>query len=513
MFFDYAKIHVAAGNGGNGCVSFRREMHVPRGGPDGGDGGRGGDVYLVGDDQLRDLQSFTYKIHFKAGHGRAGHGARKHGANGDDVVIPVPLGTQVWTVEQDPGADFDDDLDGDGRGVAGASSVDDAGARDETDGPAGGGAASGAEGSEPELLADIVRPGQRVLVAQGGGGGHGNARFVNSVRQAPKFAELGEAASGCWLRLSLKLIADAGLAGLPNAGKSSLLRRLSNAKPKVADYPFTTIEPMLGVVDWSGEGEVFTLADVPGLLEGASEGVGLGHEFLAHLERCRVLLHVVDATGYYETEPLQGFRTILHELDAHATSLAGKPQVVVINKIDAVPAGGVEELKALFCAEVERLRAEGHPAFTYLVGEDEPLAKQLVWPVSAATGAGLPALVRWVGPLLQELGSIEPEIPTPSEGQTVQPGVEMSEGAGGHVTYRPRASSRRGFVVGRGERAWTVQGEVVRRLVSRFDLDNEEAIRYLNERLDRLGVYSALRAQGAQPGDDVDIEGFEFEFQ
>ena len=193
-------------------------------------------------------------------------------------------------------------------------------------------------------------------------------------------------------------MADAGLAGLPNAGKSSLLRRLSNAKPKVADYPFTTLEPMLGVVDWTGEGDVFTLADVPGLLEGASEGVGLGHEFLAHLERCQLLLHVVDITGYYGVEPLEGFRTILAELDAHAAGLAGKPQVIVLNKIDAIPVETVREWEEVFIGEVDRLRNEGHPAFAYEVDGELPAARLLVRPVSAVTGAGLSALLTWVGP-------------------------------------------------------------------------------------------------------------------
>jgi len=470
MFFDQAKIHVAAGNGGNGCVSFRREMHVPRGGPDGGDGGRGGDVSVVGDPQLRDLQPFTFKVHYKAGSGEAGSGARKHGANGEDVVIRVPLGTQLWRV---------------------IGTVED----------------------EDELIADVTRPGRPVLLSRGGAGGRGNSRFVNSVRQAPHFAEMGEEGETDWLRLSLRLMADAGLAGLPNAGKSSLLRRLSNAKPKVADYPFTTLEPMLGVVDWTGEGDVFTLADVPGLLEGANEGVGLGHEFLAHLERCQLLLHVVDITGYYGVEPLEGFRTILGELDAHAADLAGKPRVIVLNKIDAVLPETVREWEGVFVAEVDRLRREGHPAFTYEVEGELPLSARLVRPVSAATGAGLSALLAWVGPLLMRLTALDLPVAEPAEGMARKPATVDVRAEGGHVTYRPVPTGARSFVVSRDEAGFAVKGKAVRRLVSRFDLDNEEAIQYLAERLDRLGVYAALRVRGAQPGDEVDIEGYTFEYQ
>jgi GTP-binding protein len=494
VFFDQTKINVAAGNGGNGCVSFRRERHVPRGGPDGGDGGRGGDILLVIDPQRRDLQLFTYKVHFKAGDGQAGMGAKKHGANGETVTIPVPLGTQVWA-EAEPG---------------------------------------------DRLIADMIRPGQEVLVARGGAGGRGNTRFTGSVRQAPRFAELGEEGESRWLHLSLKLVADVGMAGLPNAGKSSLLRRLSNAKPKVAAYLFTTIEPILGVVDWSGEGHVFTLADVPGLLEGASEGVGLGHEFLAHLERCFLLMHVVDLTGYNGLKPLEGFRTILSELEAHAGGLAAKPQVLVLNKIDAVAPTEVEAQRKAFVAEIEKLRRDDHPAFSYMVGEDTPLARQLVWPVSATTGAGLKALLHWVGPLLRELGASAQaggpeaaggggvEAATVSggatAGETARPestavaGVSwdeigMGEGDRGHVVYRPTGTGKRSFVVRRAEDGFVVEGEAVRRLVRRFDLSSEEAVRYLADRFERLGVYAALRAQGAQPGDDVDVEGFAFEFQ
>jgi GTP-binding protein len=504
MFFDQAKIHVAAGNGGNGCVSFRREHHVPRGGPDGGDGGHGGDAVLYVDPQVRDLQLFTYKVHFKAGSGQGGMGAKKHGANGDTVRIPVPKGTQVWVID--------------------------------TKGEAAEGSAGEDQEGGVRLVADLVHRGQELVVARGGAGGRGNTRFTNSVHQAPKFSELGEEGQSYWLRLSLKLMADAGLAGLPNAGKSSLLKRLSNAKPKVAAYPFTTVEPMLGVVDWSGDGDVFTLADVPGLLEGASEGVGLGHEFLAHLERCFLLIHVVDITGSSGVEPLEGFRVILRELDAHARGLAEKPQLVALNKSDALTPEQVEEQREVFVGEIERLRKDGHPAFTYVMGEDEPLARQMVWPVSASTGAGLRGLLRWIGPLLRELGAggeaageaeatwapVMQEATAGAEPYAAKGRVSEAESqwdefepatrTGGHVIYRPRGTSERSFVVRRVKKGFVVEGEAVRRLVRRFDLDNEEAIRYVAEKFDRLGVYAALRAQGAEPGDEVDVEGFAFEF-
>ena len=478
MFFDQAKIHVAAGKGGSGCVSFRREKHVPRGGPDGGDGGKGGDVVFFVDAQSRDLQLFTHKIHFKAGAGQAGMGARKHGADGETVRIPVPRGTQISVVASDTSE----------SPVRQEGLEEQTGKRQEVTG---------------RLLADLTREDQELLVARGGAGGRGNTRFKNSVHQAPRFSELGEEGESFWLRLALKLMSDAGLAGLPNAGKSSLLRRLSNAKPKVAAYPFTTLEPMLGVVDWSGEGDVFTLADVPGLLEGASEGVGLGHEFLTHLERCFLLVHVVDITGSDGVEPLEAFRVILKELEAHASSLAGKPQLVLLNKIDAVSAEVVEEQRQLFKAEVERLRSDGHPAFGYTVGEQTDPAQQLVWPVSASSGAGLGGLLRWIGPLLQELqerGGSE-EVMT-----DVQP-------AGGHVVYRPTGDTGRSFVVRKDKHGFVVEGEGARRLVSRFDLENEEAIRYVAEKLERLGVYAALRAKGAKPGDEVVIAGRTFEFE
>ncbi|MCX8033025.1 MAG: GTPase ObgE [Thermoleophilia bacterium] len=478
MFYDQARIYVAAGDGGNGCVSFRREKHVPRGGPDGGDGGRGGDVVLKADPELRDLQFFRYQTHFRAEAGKPGQGSGKHGASGSTLVLSVPVGTQVW-VESEAGE---------------------------------------------ELLADLTYAGQEVVVARGGSGGRGNARFANSVRQTPRFAELGAPGESRWLRLSLRLMADAGLAGLPNAGKSSLLRRVSNAKPKVAPYPFTTLEPMLGVVEWSEEGEVFTLADVPGLLEGASQGVGLGHEFLAHLERCYLLLHVVDVTGYYGSEPLEGFRTILRELEAHADFLGAKPQVVVLNKIDAVPPDVVEEVRRRLIGEVERLRKGGHPAFSYQLDEGAPPLDKMVWPVSAVTGAGVGELVRWVGALIAGLRKAKvadyetvPRVGVRGElGRARGRGVLIDAAPRdelGYVVYRPRPVRTKGFVVRREGERFVVEGPIVERLVSRFDLSNDEAARYVDERLTRLGVYSALAEQGAQPGDEVEIAGRTFEFR
>ncbi len=461
MFFDEAKIHVAAGDGGNGCISFRREKHVPRGGPDGGDGGRGGDVRLVVDPQLRDLQSFTFRVHHKAGAGQPGQGARKHGARGETVLIKVPVGTQVF---------LDD-----------------------------------------RPVADLVDPGQEMLLAHGGAGGRGNLRFVAPTRQSPRFAELGEGGESFWVRLSLKLMADAGLAGLPNAGKSSLLRSLSNAKPKVANYPFTTLEPMLGVVDWSGEGDVFTLADVPGLLEGASEGVGLGHEFLGHLERCQLIVHVVDLLGYYGEAPLAGFRTILAELDAHAPELGAKPQIIVLNKMDAVSPEVVKEMTATFETEIERLRWAKHPAFCFeLDGELTPVSR-LLWPVSAATGVGLQPFVRWLGPVIRDLVRMAPATAGTVASELNEPLALETEERAGHAVYRPRGAAKV-FTITREDGLFHVHGRALLRLVSRFDVTNEEAFRYLGERLDRLGVYAALRAQGAQPGDDVDIEGYAFEY-
>ncbi len=283
MFHDRADIHVQAGRGGDGGLSFRREKFVPKGGPDGGDGGRGGDVLLIADADLRDLSSLGPKRKFKAGNGENGRGSGKHGADGEDVELQVPVGTQVFVDDQ--------------------------------------------------IVADLVVAGSRVTVARGGAGGRGNRQFATPTRQTPRFAETGLPGEEADLELRLKLLADAALVGLPNAGKSSLLRRISNAKPKVADYPFTTSQPVLGTVE-SPDGRQLAVADVPGLIEGASKGVGLGHEFLAHLERARLLLHVIDvAAGDIEEQ----FRQIDHELEEYGAGLAERQQAIVLNKVDLLP--------------------------------------------------------------------------------------------------------------------------------------------------------------------------------
>jgi GTPase len=308
MFHDRARIQVQAGRGGDGGLSFRREKFVPKGGPDGGDGGRGGDVVLVADADFRDLSALRSKPVFRAGKGEPGRGSGKHGADGADVEIRLPVGTQV--------------LEEDG------------------------------------VIADLVAAGARVVVARGGQGGRGNRAFATPARQTPRFAETGLPGESVELELRLKLVADAALVGLPNAGKSSLLRRISNAKPKVADYPFTTLQPVLGTVD-SPDGRQLTVADVPGLIEGASRGVGLGHEFLAHLERARLLVHAIDAAA---GDPAEQFRQVDHELAEYGAGLDERQQVVLLNKIDLLahpPELGVEDERIVAVFAVSAVTGAG----------------------------------------------------------------------------------------------------------------------------------------------------------
>lgn len=430
-------------------------------------------MWLVADPQLRDLGTFSRKVHYKAQSGRHGEGARRHGAAGPDCEVSVPLGTQVY--------------------------------RDE------------------RLLADLIVRGQRVRVAAGGAGGRGNARFVSSTRQAPHFSEFGDEGEESWIALSLRLMSDVGLAGLPNAGKSSLLRRISNATPKVADYPFTTTEPMLGVVQAPGVEEPFTVTDVPGLLEGAGEGVGMGTEFLAHLERCHMLLHVVDLAGYFGDDPRENFEVIMGELGAGGSSLALKPQLVVLNKIDLLSDVETAALTQDFVERVRALRDEGHSAFSWSLDAGPPTPERMVWPVSTATGEGLAPLLTFLGSAVAELRAALEEkgdAGVSHLGSTEPLFMEAGLAAGGatgedpgHVTFRPGSDAPDRFSVHREEDLFVVEGEWLGRLVRRYDLDNDQAVRYLGERLERLGVNEALRAEGARPGDEVDIEGHTFEFQ
>ncbi len=361
MFHDRARIHVQAGRGGDGGLSFRREKYVPKGGPDGGDGGPGGDVVLIADPNLRELSAVRPNQRVKAGRGGSGRGALKHGASGADAELQVPVGTQVF--------------------------------------------------DEGQLLADLAHPGARVVVARGGAAGRGNKRFATPTRQAPRFAETGLPGEELSLDLRLKLLADAALVGFPNAGKSSLLRRISNAKPKVADYPFTTLAPVLGTVD-SPEGRQLTVADVPGLIEGASEGVGLGHQFLAHLERARLLLHVIDVSE----DSVARFAAIVRELAQYGAGLDELTQIVVLNKIDLLP---------------------DPPAFEV---DDERVLR--VYPVSCATGAGIEELKRGLFELC-------PAAPSP---------VAEEGGLVDFLVYRPRPRRERTYRIFRTDRGFRVEG-------------------------------------------------------
>ncbi len=387
MFHDRARIRVKAGRGGDGALSFRREKHVPKGGPDGGDGGPGGDVSAIADPDLRDLSGLQRRRWIEAKRGGPGGGSGKHGASGESVELRVPAGTQIFESDQ--------------------------------------------------VVADLASPGARVLLVRGGAGGRGNRRFATPTRQAPRFAEVGLPGEERDLELRLKLLADAALVGLPNAGKSSLLRRISNAKPKVAEYPFTTIAPVLGTVD-APDGRQLTVADVPGLIEGASEGAGLGHEFLAHLERARMLVHVIDAA---DGEPAERWAAIDRELAAYGAGLDELPQVVVLNKTDLLPEPPVLDL------------------------EDERIL--VVYPLSAATGAGIDAFQR----------GLFVHVPEPEALPEAKP-----EGLADYLVYRPAPRARR-YRILRTDTGFRVAGRP----------PGEEELA------------EALKAAGAKEGDEVAI--------
>jgi GTP-binding protein len=461
MLHDRARIHVQAGAGGDGCMSFRREAHVPRGGPDGGDGGRGGTVVFVCEDSLRDLQSFRRSTHHRAGRGGHGEGAQRHGADGDALVIGVPPGTQIIGTE------------GDGGDLA---------------------------GRRWELLA----AGQRATVARGGGGGKGNKRFATATRQAPRFAERGVPGEEGWLELRLKLLADVGLVGLPNAGKSSLLARLTRAAPKVASYPFTTLSPVLGVLE--GEERQLVVADIPGLIEGASEGAGLGHEFLAHVERTRLLVHVLDLapelSAGEEADMGLNYATIERELAAHDERLAQLPRLLVLSKSDLV----TDERAAELVDDWQRR-----------LGGDVPVIA-----TSSATGEGMrelaSELLRRVAPSLPSAAldgtragrQDGPDDATAARGRERGDVLAGEDELAEHMVFRPAAGS--GFQVERvGPRSFAVRGRGIERLLQRYDIDNADAMAYLEGRLRRIGVLGALESEGFMPGDEIEIAGVTFE--
>jgi GTP-binding protein len=427
MFLDRVKIFVKAGAGGDGAATFRTEAHVPRGGPDGGDGGRGGSIHLRVDAGQTTLRDFRQKRHFKATPGGRGGGSRRHGAAGDDLTIDVPPGTAV----------FDDETG--------------------------------------ELLADLVAVGQTVMIGRGGRGGLGNTHFKTSTHQAPKHAQRGEPGQERWLRLELRLIADIGLVGLPNAGKSTLLAALTSATPKIADYPFTTLEPNLGVLDLAGPDDPLderrpTIADVPGLIEGASMGAGLGHAFLRHVERTRVLLHMVDGSS---RDPAWDFDVIRDELHAHDPALLEKPILTVFNKLDQPAA------KAAWPAfRVARAKA----------GDD-------VVAISAVEGTGLDELRARLATLLpgsDELGTR----PDPA----------------GVVVHRIEAMGDGFSVEAEEDGAFRVRGKRIERIAAQTNFDVEESAERFQRDLARLGVDDELRRAGVRPGDAVRIGGVELEW-
>ena len=434
-FTDLSHINVKGGDGGAGCMSFRREAFVPKGGPDGGDGGHGGSVIVEADAQLSSLIDYRYKHHFRAGRGTHGQDARRYGRDGEDLVLKVPLGTVVR--ELDP----------------------------QTQTPM-------------YQIADLTQPGERVIVAPGGAGGRGNIHFVTSVRRAPAFAEKGEPALEHWIELEMKLMADAALVGMPSVGKSSIIARISAARPKVADYPFTTLVPNLGVAR-ATSGQSFVAADVPGLIEGASEGKGLGHQFLRHIERTALIMHVIDVTGGYEgRDVIEDYVTINAELAAYASELAVRPQVVVANKCD-LP--GCEEA-------VERLRAaaeaDGHEFFA----------------VSAATGLGLDTLVNRVAAMVADLRR---------EVAAAEPERDLTE-----TWERDRQRRDKRMVIRREERhVWRVSGAAIERMVVQTDWENDEAVAFLQHRFDRCGLDLQLAKAGAVNGDEIRILGFAFTYE
>lgn len=425
LFVDVVKIYTAAGSGGHGAVSFRREKYIPAGGPDGGDGGRGGDIVFQADPGMKTLMDFRYKKRYRAGSGQNGAGSNKTGKNGEDLVLKVPVGTMIKDSERDI------------------------------------------------IIADLTEAGQRVVVAKGGKGGKGNSRFTSSVRQAPTFAERGYEGEERWLVLELKLLADVGLIGFPNVGKSTILSVVTGAKPKIANYPFTTLTPNLGVVELEGR-KSFVLADIPGLIEGAHQGVGLGHDFLRHIERTRLLIHVLDVSGSEGRDPLEDFRQVNHELAKYSSSLAERPQLIAVNKTD------LPDAREILAGVREALEKEGFEVFE----------------VSAATNTGLDRLMDRAFELLRDLGD-----------QPMQEDIEDTR----KMRYY-RFEPEKPFTIEKVGDVFVVKGNWVDRLMAGINVDRDESLKYFQKVIRKRGIIDELKEMGIKEGDTVRMGQREFEY-
>lgn len=418
MFVDYAKINVKAGDGGNGIVAFRREKYVPMGGPSGGDGGRGGSIIIKADEGLSTLMDFKYRRHFKGERGSHGQGKNMHGARGEDTIIKVPVGTVIKDDESD------------------------------------------------QVIADLTEHGQEVVVARGGRGGRGNARFASPANKAPSYSENGEPGEEKWIRLELKLLADIGLVGFPNAGKSTLISRVSAAKPKIADYPFTTLVPNLGVVRLKG-GESFVLADIPGLIEGAHEGAGLGHRFLRHIERTKVIIFVLDAAQTEGRDVLDDYNTLYEELKKFKEDLTKKPFLIAANKIDLPEA---EE-------NVIRLREK---------------FKDNIVSISAATGEGTNELMKKAYELLCK--------------------VPTEEVIAGDEIVAHRFDEEPPFIIEIVDGVFEVSGKRIEKLITMTNFNSEEGLQRFQRTINSMGLEDALRNLGIQDGQTVRIKHIEFDY-
>ena len=423
MFIDKARIFVKSGNGGNGAVSFRREKYVPAGGPDGGDGGNGASVIFEVDLGLRTLMDFKYQRKYVAEHGEDGSKKRKAGRNGEDLILKVPPGTII---------------------------------RDEATGL---------------VIADLKEEGDRAVVAKGGRGGKGNQHFANAVRQAPAFARSGSDGVEKWVVLELKMIADVGLLGFPNVGKSTFLSVVTKAKPKIANYHFTTLTPNLGVVQ-TKFGESFVLADIPGLIEGAAEGVGLGHDFLRHVERTKVLIHIVDISVLEGRDALDDFDKINGELKLYNEKLATRPQVVVANKMDIL------EDESIFDEFKNELEGRGYKVFK----------------MSAATRQGVDDVIAYVSELLREAEEIE----LVSEEEMFRPELDEVQDEGLQIDIE--------------DGVYVVTGKSLRRIMYSVNFDDMESLQYFQKAMESQGVFDRLREMGIEDGDTVRIYEIEFEF-